>query len=46
MIIKLISQMMKWGLNEFPIAVVMNNHIYSDFKQHRLIILQFWRSEV
>lgn len=36
MVIKLISQMKKWGSDEFPAVAVMNNSHTPGFKQHRL----------
>ena len=33
-------------LHLFAVAVVTNYQKFNVFKQHRFIILQFWRSEV
>lgn len=34
------------GLSEFSVAVVVNYHRLSNLKQHRFILLYFWRSGV
>lgn len=36
----------KGKLYSFPVAALTNYHKLSGLKQHKLIILQFWRSEV
>lgn len=34
------------GVYYFPVAAVTNDHKFSGLKQHGLIILEFWRSQV
>lgn len=36
----------RYSLYEFPFAAVTNYHTFSDLKQHKFILLQFWRSEI
>lgn len=41
-----ISLLHAQNMYEFPIAIIINHHKFSDLKQYQCILLHFWRSEV